>query len=153
MNVIFFNPNQAILFKRFQAELCKNLIQKEIKCAPVFPLVIECAELELNSKITEIKISGLESSRKSRTDLALIFDIYIEEKMCKGKLKLLKFLKNEQIEQNEDKTAFSDFFSERLAEFKSSIKKISPFKICEMQLERTENYSTWKILKEKWVKL
>ena len=131
---IFLNPNQQILLRNFQ---------KEFRAVPFFPISIKCGDL----KNLDDKISKIEAKKLSVQDgiIKIEVEIILNQKRTEGFVELCDSFKElSEIEENLQKK-----FQENLLKFK----KISPFRICEIEREECENGRKWKILREKWGKL
>lgn len=146
---IFFHQNQLLKIRKFQDELCNFLIQNGILCAPLSPVMIQTENLSEKSKITKISLNPKEDFFKPEYQkgeiLSLKSQIEIEENMAEGRTALLQILRNSKSgskEINPTRNLFQEI---------SSL-KISPFKICKIEIEPTEKSLKWKILSEKWIK-
>lgn len=156
--VIFPHQNLILKIREFQDSLCDFLASKNILHVPSFPIMIQTEnQNELNEK-SEINSLFLDEQDKGdfiktfyKANEKLCLKIKINEK--KGEIALVQILKDSKtITQNNenDKIFDENEFSKKLQELSS--KKISPFKLCKLEIERTEKSSKWKILSEKWKK-
>jgi len=128
--VLLPNPNQLILLRKLQKELC---------LLPLLPLSAECNELnDLNAKITKAELKKLEEKESDRKRIIFIsLEMEINGKICEGKIELGE--KTCQIPCNDI--------------LNIPFKKLSPFKICETEITEKENGREWKIFREKWRKI
>ena len=121
--VIIPNPNQLILLRNLQKELCS---------IPTFPLCLRCALLK--------DFSDIISKNEAK-------DLYIE----KNKI-FLKVCLNVNGTDGEGKIELGEALSQIHELPSPKIKKISPFKIAQMKTNEYKNGREWKITQEKWVK-
>ena len=122
--VLIPNPNQIILLRELQKVAC---------FVPSLPLCVRCEELSsLKDKISKADVKGL---FVDGNNLFLSIDMEVNGKACEGRIEL----------------------GEKRADYATDaplkIKKISPFRIVEMELEESTNGRTWKVKKEKWGKI
>lgn len=150
---IFFHQNQLLKIRKFQDDFCNFLINNGIFCVPFSPLMIQIENLNEKSRISSAKILPLsekdllkEKYQKNEI-LSLKSEIEIDEIKKEGKIRIAKILKDSE---NSQEFNF-DFFSARSGFF-LDFEKISPMKICEIEIEETEKSTLWKILSEKWIK-
>ncbi len=149
--VLLPNPNQLILLRKLQKELC---------LLPLLPLSAECNELnDLNAKITKAELKKLEEKESDRKKIIFIsLELEINGKICEGKIELGE---DYRVKPDNDRGYKSDNDNERktntsviLSETKNlPFKKLSPFKICETEITEKENGREWKIFREKWRKI
>ena len=136
--VIIPNPNQLILLRDLQKELCS---------VPTFPIYVECDELKsLNDKVTNAEPEGI----FTETKIYLGINMEVNGKKCSGRIELGENKGNFQKTQSNSKDIPTNFSQKPLSE--SGLKKLSPFRIVELKSEHFENGLKWKILREKWVK-
>lgn len=129
--VIFPNPNQLILLRKIQKELCKE----GDSVLPLYPICLKCKELKgLNDKITKSDVQGFYIEEKK---ICLSVALEINGKEAKGYLELC--------ESNEE--------SQNQIRFDIPFTKISPFRIVEMKSQESEKGLEWKVSREKWVKI
>ena len=149
---IFFHQNQLLEIRKFQEELCSFLIKNGILCVPFSPLMIQIENLNEDSKISSINIPpfSMEDFKKSNYQkngiLSLKAQAEIDGIKKEGKIKILKIFKDFQIGKDRGGGIFSS------GKFLPGFEKVSPFRICEIEIEEKENSSVWKILSEKWIK-
>ena len=148
-NFILPNPNQLIFLRKLQKEICDCLNESEFCAVPSLPICLKCENLfDLNAKITKIEANEIESDEEG---VFLSVNLEINEKNESGKIELCKFNKNygTSEEKNQIFASMKNLLQNQIAE----IKKISPFRICEMETEDFVNGKKWKILREKWGKI
>lgn len=156
--VILPHQNQLLLIRDFQEKVCNLLLKSEILCAPFFPVIIQGDFLETFQKLSEIskiKKIGIEEisqqnfiEKEARKGDIIFLNAKINEE--KGKIALIQILKDSKA-KNFDKA--NSKISELYANLFSKIKKISPFRLCEIEIE-TKNFSSkWEIKSEKWGKI
>lgn len=153
---IFFHQNQLLKIRKFQGEVCNFLIQNGIFCVPVFPLRIQCKNLSEKPKINKLSLNPkkenfCKSEYQKNEILNLEAELEVDGNKTRGEIELVQILKKAKpryYKIGSGCEAISNFFSEI-----SEIKKISPFKICEIEITKTEKSAQWKILSEKWVKI
>lgn len=154
---IFLHQNQLLKVRNFQDSLCNFLLKNGILCAPVFPVMIQNENLDSKSKINSISICRLNSSSifknkyKKNEILSLNTEIDFGNTKEKGGIEIIQILKDSEKDNSFDfdKSSLSEFEN---SEIFSSLKRISPFMICEIEINRTEKSSEWKILSQKWEK-
>ena len=134
--VVFPNPNQLILLRELQKKTC---------ALPALPLCLRCAELkDIKDKITKTEPEEflIEGNR-----VFIKVGMEVNGKSCEGRIELGEkdYLTDSG---NSEGMSFPCPIQESL-----SIKKISPFRIVEMETEEFENGTKWKILREKWGKI
>ena len=148
--VIFPNPNQEIILRNIQKELCALVNENDeqgIFLLPVFPICIKNSELtSLESRITKAVSAGIVFNENS---LALQIQMNINDKDSKGQIELCRIF--------EKKTA-TDLAKERVAEKISVMQslpqiKINSFRIVRIETEECPTGRKWKVLEEKWKKL
>jgi len=156
--VILPHQNQLLLIRDFQERLCNLLLKSEILCAPFFPLMIQSGFLKTFqnlSEISKIKKIGIEEisrqnfiEKEAKKGDTIFLNVKINEE--KGKIALIQILADSKA-KNFDET--NSKISELYESLFSKIKKISPFKLCEIEIE-TKNFSSkWEIKSEKWGKI
>ena len=159
--VIFPHQNQLLLIRNFQENLCNLLLKNEIHCVPFFPVMIQSDFLESFESPKEIsKIKKIELEEISRQDFiqnepkkgkTIFLDLKINEE--KAKIALIQILddfdghKKEKFCGTKEKTCL---LYENLL---SKIKKISPFRLCEIEIETWNFSSKWEVKNEKWGKI
>lgn len=156
---IFFHQNQLLKIRKFQDGVCNFLIQNGILCVPVFPLRIQCKNLPEKPNIKKISLNPkkenfCKSEYQKNEILSLEAELEADGNKTQGKIELVQILENAKplhSETGSDGETISDFFS-GISEI-SEIKKISPLKICEIEIIKTEKSAQWKILSEKWMKI
>lgn len=148
---IFFHQNQLLEIRKFQEELCNALIKNGILCVPYSPLMIQTEKLNEKSKISSIKILpfSIEDFKKSNYQknetLNLKAEAEIDGTKEEGVIKIIKIF--------QDSKNCASSLSLSGEELKLDLEKVSPFKICEIEIEETEKSTVWKILSEKWMKI
>ena len=142
---LFLNPNQLILVREMQKSAL--LLLSEFSPVPTLPLCVTCAELHsLSDKITKATPTELFFER---TSLFLSVELEINGKSCKGTIELCKILSERDCTPEEKRAEIQEACATPL----SKIKKISPFRIVELESEEYENGRTWRVLGEKWGKI
>ena len=142
---LFLNPNQLILVRELQKSACAML--SEFSPVPTLPLCVESAELQsISDKITKAvpKEFFFENER-----LFLLIELEINRKQCDGKIELCRLLSAKKINKEENLREIH----KNTEEIRSKIKKISPFRIVELEREEFENGLKWCVLNEKWEKI
>ena len=135
--VLLPNPNQLILLKDLQKEICRTISG----FMPVYPICLKCGELcAVTDKITKADV-GKVFLEKGRIFLSV--GLEINGIAATGRIELCEIL-----EENPEINSKNDFSIEDLP-----FKKLSPFRIVEMNSEECENGLRWKITAEKWGKV
>ena len=137
--VILPNPNQLILLRDIQKEICMENKQS----LPILPLCVKSDCLKtLGQKITQVSLNSIE---KDDDGIFFIFvQLETDGKTSVGKLLLCTPGKS---------PAFSETFLADITEKLKKIGKLSPFRIAKIETEEYEKGTKWKILEEKWCKL
>ena len=152
--VIFLNPNQIILIRNLQKELCavtyeKIPERKSIICLPILPICVKNEELKEKAKITKAQPFGIYIEENK---ILLKIEMRIDGKESSGRIEVCELIfKNK--DSGEDFRLKSEDFSEIWEKFAPKIKKISPFRLVQMETEENENGIVWRVLKEKWEKI
>ncbi|WP_294429302.1 hypothetical protein [uncultured Treponema sp.] len=136
--VILPNPNQLILLRELQKKLCS---------VPALPLCLKCSELhDITDNISKSDVKGIyiEENR-----IFLRIETTVNGKECEGRIELGEGVKRFNDSDDKEKERFLNLAQEMA----SKIKKLSPFKIAQMETEEFENGRIWKITKEKWGKV
>ena len=128
--LIFPNPNQVILLRKIQKELC----QKNPGAVPSYPICIKCDDLQkLEDKVTK---AGIEDFFIEENKIFLSIGMEVNGKLANGRLELCKIDEEMPVKIQCD----------------IQFKKISPFRIAETQIGKKENGIVWHVLREKWGK-
>ena len=145
--VIFPNPNQMILLRSLQREICC-----EWDFLPVLPIFLKSEKLTgFNAKITKIEIDNLEKIVCGEKEIVFLkVSLEINGENADGKIVLGE--KDSDSEKGQTDIKQPSDNDENLLSLKS-LKKLSPFKISEIETEELENGRRWKITREKWGKL
>ena len=129
---IFLNPNQIILIRNLQKELYPAL--------PLLPICIKNEDLHEESKVTKARPAGI---YKQNDKIYLKIEMEIDGKESNGTIELCRFLSDE-----------NTLDCQKLWEsFSTGIKKISPFRLVQIETEEGEKGTIWRVVKEKWKKL
>lgn len=156
--VILPHQNQLLLIRDFQEKLCNLLLKSEILCAPFFPIMIQSdffENFQNSGEISKIKKIGLEEiSRqnfiKKETKKGEIIFVNAKINEEKGKIALIQIFADSKAKNFDEMKENISALYENLF---SKIKKISPFRLCEIEIE-TKNFSSkWEIRTEKWGKI
>ena len=153
-SVIFLNPNQLILMRNLQEKICATASKKIQKtesliCVPALPICVKSDDLKENSKITKAAPSKIYIEENK-----IFLKVGMEIDGCEscGKIELC-----EMIFENAGCTGTfglkSEDFSAIWEDFAPKIKKISPFRLVQIETEEFANGRTWKVTDEKWVKI
>lgn len=135
--VLLPNPNQVILLKDLQKEICRTISG----FVPVYPICLKCGELcAVTDKITKADV-GQVFLEKGRISLSV--ELEINGNAAEGRIELCEIL-----EENPEIDSKNDFSIEDLP-----FKKLSPFRIVEMNSEECKNGARWEITAEKWGKI
>ena len=152
---VFPNPNQQILLIEAQRKICSLLNKKfsskeNFLVSPSLPVCIKSTDLkDINDRITRMK------PRQFFFEDGIIFleiGMKINGNDAKGTLELCEI----HCEENESLTEIKrcDVFCETgFSGILGEIKKISPFRIVEMETEEFASGKIWRILREKWGKI
>ena len=151
--VIFPNPNQILLLREIQKEICSQLNKNKILIIPIFPIYAECYELKnFSDKITELEPCEIFFEKEK---FSLKFKIKINEKFSTGKIELCQKISQPK-EQDDKILKFFEIEETKQKNFQNhllKIKRLSPFRIVEIDVEEAENRKSWKIMREKWGKI
>ncbi|MBQ9622122.1 MAG: hypothetical protein IJJ71_00950 [Treponema sp.] len=141
--VLLPNPNQLILLKDLQKEICRTISG----FVPVYPICLKCGELcAVTDKITKADV-GKVFLDKGRIFLSV--GLEINGNAAEGRIELCEI-----DEENLTKEAQESFSAEAiLSQEEIPFKKLSPFRIVEMNSEEYENGVHWEITAEKWGKV
>lgn len=156
--VILPHQNQLLLIRDFQEKLCNLLLKSEILCAPFFPVMIQSdflSSLESAGEISKIKKIELEEisqqdlvKKEAKKGEIIFLNAKINEE--KGKIALVQILADSNAKTFDEMKENINALYEKLF---LRIKKISPFRLCEIEIE-TKNFSSkWEIKSEKWGKI
>ena len=147
------NPNQLILVREMQKAVCVAL--RETVPVPVLPLCVKSEKLQnLTDKISKAVPESIFFKRNCHSEprkefIFLSIDMTINGKQCKGTIELCKIRSENDCNIGEKLAEIQ----EKCAVPLTKIKKISPFRIVELETEEYENGRTWRVLSEKWGKL
>ncbi len=156
--VIIPHQNQLLLIRDFQEKLCNLLLKSEILCAPFFPVMIQSDFLENFQdlgeilKIKKIEIEEISQQNFVKKEVKKSEIIFLNAKINeeKGKIALIQILADSKAKNF---GAMKENISGLYKNLFSKIKKISPFRLCEIEIE-TKNFSSeWEIKSEKWGKI
>lgn len=135
--VILPNPNQLILLRAVQKKFC---------AIPMLPICVRCEALQsVSDNITKAEPAEFFSDESK---ICLKVKMKVNGSDCNGRIELAK---SENLQQAQELLEGDSILLAR--EILSKIKKISPFRIAEMETEFFENGSTWRITREKWGKI
>ncbi|WP_407424966.1 hypothetical protein [Treponema sp.] len=138
------NPNQIIIIHKIQHSLCSIInskADKEVFAVPVYPFYVKFDEsISLNDKIQSLIPEKLDFDKG-------IFFISIKAEVnqnkINGRIELCRFSKTPK--------EFSPIFSEIETDIKL-LKKISPAKLAEIEINEGSDEKFWTIKSEKWIK-
>ena len=152
--VIFLNPNQIILIRDLQKDVSFLLnrslqVKEKAFCLPLLPICVRNKDLHEKTRIKKAKPCGLYTTESK---ICLKIEMEIDGKESFGKIELCGLI----FEKRDFPKGFpikNEDFSEIWEKFAPKIKKISPFRLVQIESEESEKGIVWKVLKEKWVKL
>ena len=146
--VILPNPNQLILLRKLQNEICRKA-----GLYPVLPLCVKCEKLTgLDSKITKIEVKDLQTEENSSQKIiSLSVELEINGESASGRIEIGKEPGEKASSSKKWQAEFP--LDSEIEESLGPVKKLSPFKIAELETEEFENGRRWKISGEKWGKL
>lgn len=148
---IFPHPNQEILLRKMQKDICLKLNNEKFTAIQCMPLCLKCEKLtDLTAKITKADIDSIKKDESTdKKILYLAVNLEINGESTKGRIDLCEF--NEENSDNESQESF--LMEQTLSQKALSLKKLSPFRIIEMNSKKYENGVRWEITAEKWVKI
>lgn len=132
--VIFPNPNQFILLRQ---------IQKKLPGCPVFPLCLRCHAIKsIKDKVTEPEITGISQDEES---IFITASLTVNGRQEEGRIDFANFFDRSQgLSVREITEAEENLLA--------TIKKISPFRLVNIEINKNEKGSQWNITEEKWQK-
>lgn len=148
---VFPHPNQVILLREMQKVVCKKLNQEKFTVIQCIPLCLKCPNLtDLTVKITKADIDSIkEDVFSDKKIIYLAVNLEINGIAATGRIELCEI-----DEENLTKEAQESFSAEAiLSQEEIPFKKLSPFRIVEMNSEEYENGVHWEITAEKWGKV
>lgn len=156
MQAIFFHKDQLLKLKRFQDKIVTALLKENIKCMPLFPLIIKNISPESISKQTQIimlpqeKDSFFKENYSKNETLSINVQIKGSEGNELKKIELVQILENRVLSHEKLRLLFPSF-TDALTEL-SPIKVLSPFRLAEAETEQAGGAFIWKTFSEKWFK-
>ena len=153
-SAVFLNPNQEILIHEMQKEVCakfakKNPKKEKVFCLPILPICITNEDLHENAKISKASPRNIFINENK---IFLKIEMEIDGNESFGKIELCKQI----LKTTDSSKGFllkNDDFSEIFEKFSEGLKKISPFRLVQIEKEEYENGVAWKIKSEKWGKI
>ena len=148
--VIVPNPNQALVLRALQKEVCAALSQKELAPLPSYPLVIKSARLShLTHEITHAAFLSDTPLSFDGTTLALNARLTLDGEEAHAQFNICTLHTENARLSDEVMDTLTALSNAKLAH----IKKISPFRLAEQETEEMQNGRIWHITAEKWKKL
>ena len=140
------SSDQLIIFHQLQNDLCKLLSSWNV-CLPLHPLCIKSGNLKSGKeKIQQLAVASLVFKEDS---VFLQIKMTVNQEESLGQMDLCTFYRQKE----ECPTSLQDSCRSLAAEKLSSIKKISPFKIAEIEFQNAEKGKSWKVREIKWEKI
>jgi hypothetical protein len=148
--VIFPNPNQEIILRNIQKELCALINENHeqgLFAVPILPTCIKNDELtSMESKISKVLSDGVV---RHENNFVLQIQMNINEKDSLGKIELCRIF-----EEKSKNNLAKELVVKKISETQLSPQiKFNSFRIVRIETENCQTGIKWKVLEEKWKKL
>lgn len=147
--VIIPDNNQHLKFRDFQDQILKRALKDGICCVPYYPLFIECPSISGTEEISSLRISEESKINIHENFVTIRFSAVIDKKETALCMKVLELL----IEKN--KSGCTESLLEGIISELQGFclpEKLSPFRLCRIEMKYGTHTREWKVLSEKWVK-
>lgn len=144
--VLLPGPNQLILLRELQKEICAEINSLDVGAlaVPCLPVCLRSAGIkDLKDKITRTETAGVRSDADT---VFLEVGMTVNGEECDGKIALVR---TEQCGGGVSGVAVP--LKDRAVS--QRLRKISPFRIAEMETEESELGREWRVLRERWGKI
>lgn len=148
--VIIPDNNQHLMFRKFQDQLLKSSLKAGISCVPYYPLFIECPFLKGSEDISSLRISKEDKIKIIGNFVAIRFCAVIDKKETALYMKVLECIEKNKNDCTESQ--LEGIINEKHLQASCLPEKLSPFRLCRIDMEQNPHAREWKVLSEKWIK-